>query len=251
MRCGRGARAGRCSSCCARTPRSPAGWARQRLGRAVRPRPPLAHVDLIFARVFGAGGNAPERCCLAVATLLAGHGRGACRDAAGSGAGGQAGAAGGRRSSRSACWRRWPAATTGSIWRRPPSSRTAGSCALALPEAVPAVATLEQWSDGPLVAGYGTTYRVLIVDERICGEALVAPLDDRVHPTAGPVARTAGGAPCRIWRRAPWKAAARPGFAAYAREGFPLMIGERRTPYFQVRQLRFDHYPAEPAPALP
>ena len=94
------------------------------------------------------------------------------------------------------------------------------------------------------MAGYGTTYRVLIVDERICGEALVAAwmgefalaraleLLERTLPALAPRAEQGCG---------------RQGFAAFAREGFPLMAGDRGTPFFQVRHLRFDHYPAETA----
>ena len=119
-----------------------------------------------------------------------------------------------------------------------------------LPPAPPApapVGTLEPWSDGPLVAGYGTSYRVLIEGERICGEALVVPwmagftkpltdaldLLERTLPALAPRA-SEGCAP--------------QGFAAFARDGFPMMIGDRQAPHFQASLLRFDHYPAEPVP---
>ena len=100
------------------------------------------------------------------------------------------------------------------------------------------------------MAGYGTTYRVLIVDERICGEALVASwMGEFTRPLARSLELLERTLPDLAPRAL--EGCGRPGFAAYAREGFPLMIGERRTPYFQVRQLRFDHYPAEPASARP
>ncbi|MFL5333710.1 MAG: hypothetical protein ACJ8H8_11145 [Geminicoccaceae bacterium] len=114
-----------------------------------------------------------------------------------------------------------------------------------LPEQTPA-GTLEPWSDGPVVAGYGTTYQVLIVGERICGEALVVAwmaeftrplaraleLLERTLPSLAPRAELGCG---------------RLGFAAFAREVFPLMAGDKGAPFFQVRQLRFDYYPAETA----
>jgi hypothetical protein len=114
-----------------------------------------------------------------------------------------------------------------------------------LPEQAPA-GTLEQWSDGPVVAGYGTTYRVLIVGERICGEALVvAWMAESTRPLARALELLERTLPALAPRAE--QGCGRPGFAAFAREGFPLMAGDRGTPFFQVRQLRFDHYPAETA----
>ena len=118
-----------------------------------------------------------------------------------------------------------------------------------LPEQVPA-GTLEQWSDGPLVAGYGTSYGVLIQGQKICGEALVVPWMARfTGPLTGALELLERTLPALSPRAS--EGCAPQGFAAFARDGFPLMIGDRQAPRFQVRLLRFDHYPAEPAPGPP
>ena len=114
------------------------------------------------------------------------------------------------------------------------------------------IGTLEPWSDGPLVAGYGTSYGVLIQGQKICGEALVVPWMARfTGPLTGALELLERTLPALAPRAS--QGCAPQGFAAYARDGFPLMIGDRQAPHFQVRLLRFDHYPAEsaPAPAAP
>lgn len=117
------------------------------------------------------------------------------------------------------------------------------------PQPAPA-GTLEPWSDGPMVAGYGTSYRVLIQGQRICGEALVVPwMAGFTRPLARSLELLERTLPALAPRAL--EGCDHPGFAAFAGDGFPLMIGARHAPYFQVRQLRFDHYPAEPAAGPP
>jgi hypothetical protein len=103
--------------------------------------------------------------------------------------------------------------------------------------------TLEQWSEGPIVAEYGTTYHVLIGGERICGEVLASswmaaftePLVRAIEllqsalPALAPQAQGGCGAI---------------GFRSYAANGFPLLAGYQGRPVFRVTRLRFDHYPA-------
>ncbi len=109
---------------------------------------------------------------------------------------------------------------------------------------------LEHWSAGPPVAGHASTYHVLKVGETICGEVLasawmtpfLAPivrameLMQRVSPALRPVAREGCGVI---------------PFTAYARNGWPLMVGWRDEPVFRTSTVRFDHYPDDALFALP
>ena len=110
--------------------------------------------------------------------------------------------------------------------------------------------TLEQWSEGPVVADYGTTYHVLIVGERICGEAMVVPWMTRfTQPLARSLILLERTLPELAPRPEP--GCGRLGFAAFERNGFPMIAGVRAQPLFQVARLRFDHYPSEADFALP
>jgi hypothetical protein len=121
----------------------------------------------------------------------------------------------------------------------------------ALPDGVPfRPFALEQWSQGPMIAGHGSTYHVLIMDERICGEVLASPwmtsfteplvrtieLLQRVEPGLAPPTNGAYGAV---------------GFGVYASDGFPLMAGLKDDPVFRVEALHFDHQPLESLFVLP
>ena len=102
--------------------------------------------------------------------------------------------------------------------------------------------SLRKWSAGPQVAGHASTYHVLQVGERICGEVLasswMAPfiepitrsleLMQRIEPGLEPVDRAECG-------RIP--------FAVYARNGWPLMAGWADEAAFLTETVRFDHYP--------
>lgn len=102
--------------------------------------------------------------------------------------------------------------------------------------------SLRKWSAGPQVAGHASTYHVLQVGERICGEVLasawMAPfiepitrsfeLMQRIEPGLRPVDRAECGAI---------------PFAVYARNGWPLMAGWADEAAFLTETVRFDHYP--------
>lgn len=102
--------------------------------------------------------------------------------------------------------------------------------------------SLRQWSPGPQVAGHASTYNVLQVGERICGEVLVSgwmtpfiepvirslELMQRVAPGLAPEDRAECGAI---------------PFAVYARNGWPLMAGWVDEAAFLTETIRFDHYP--------
>lgn len=110
--------------------------------------------------------------------------------------------------------------------------------------------SLEEWSEGPLVAGHGTTYHVLIIDEQLCGEVLSSPwmkgftdplihaldLLERSEPRLAPAAQDRCG-------RIP--------LTTYAADGFPMMASYRKQPAFKVVRLRFDHRPAAELFATP
>lgn len=101
---------------------------------------------------------------------------------------------------------------------------------------------LEQWSDGPLVADYGTTYHVLIGGERICAEVLSSPwMTGFTEPLVRAVERLQATVPTLAPR--PQGECGTIGFRSYAADGFPLMAGYRGQPVFRVTRLRFDHYP--------
>jgi len=104
--------------------------------------------------------------------------------------------------------------------------------------------TLEQWSEGPLVAGYGTTYHVLIRGERICGEVLSSPW---MTSFTEPLVRSLELLQAVLPILAPPRQGdcGTVGIRAYAGDGFPLMASYRGDPVFEVTLLRFDHYPTE------
>jgi hypothetical protein len=102
--------------------------------------------------------------------------------------------------------------------------------------------SLRKWSAGPQVAGHASTYHVLQVGERICGEVLASSwmtpfiepitrsleLMQRVEPDLHPVDRAECGAI---------------PFDVYARNGWPLMAGWSDEAAFLTETVRFDHYP--------
>lgn len=102
--------------------------------------------------------------------------------------------------------------------------------------------SLRKWSAGPQVAGHASTYNVLQVGERICGEVLASSwmtpfiepitrsleLMQRVEPDLHPVDRAECGAI---------------PFDVYARNGWPLMAGWSDEAAFLTETVRFDHYP--------
>jgi hypothetical protein len=119
--------------------------------------------------------------------------------------------------------------------------------------AAPPEYRLSRWSTGPLIAGYGTTYNVLMLDATICGEVLAAPwMAAFLQPAVQAIAQLQQ----EDRRLAP---VARPDcgaipFQAFAANGFPLMAGWKDEPVFVTSRLRFDHQPPpelvpEPAPA--
>lgn len=101
---------------------------------------------------------------------------------------------------------------------------------------------LKKWSAGPQVAGHASTYHVLQVGERICGEVLASAwmtpfiepitrsleLMQRVEPALRPIDRAECGAI---------------PFTVYARNGWPLMAGWVDDAAFLTQTVRFDHYP--------
>ena len=124
--------------------------------------------------------------------------------------------------------------------------------AAAMPDPAPAPPgfALEQWSEGPLVAGNGSTYHVVIIDERICAEVLASPW---MGPFTAPLVRA-----IELLQRIAPQLAPRPhepcgkvGFAIYAGDGFPLMAAFKGEPLFEVTLLRFDHRPPDVASRCP
>lgn len=104
--------------------------------------------------------------------------------------------------------------------------------------------TLEQWSEGPLVAGYGTTYHVLIGGERICGEVLSSPwMTSFTEPLVRSLELLQAALPALAPQ--PQGDCGTIGLRAFAADGFPLLAGYRGRPVFKVTLLRFDHYPTE------
>ena len=101
---------------------------------------------------------------------------------------------------------------------------------------------LRKWSAGPQVAGHASSYNVLQVGERICGEVLASAwmtpfiepitrsleLMQRVEPDLRPKDRAECGAI---------------PFNVYARNGWPLMAGWSDEAAFLTEIVRFDHYP--------
>ena len=99
---------------------------------------------------------------------------------------------------------------------------------------------VEPFGPGPMVAGHGSTYHVLFVEERVCAEAMVsgwmAPfLDPAVRAIA--LLEGLGGPP-------PQDACAAIPFTTYAAAGWPLMSGKADHPTFVTKSIRFDYDPA-------
>jgi hypothetical protein len=107
---------------------------------------------------------------------------------------------------------------------------------------------LTRWSNGPPVAGYGSSYNVLTLDETICGEVLAAAW---MEPFLAPAVRALALAQASDPRLAakPREGCGAIPFATYGYNGFPLMAGWRDEPVFVAQQIRFDHpTPAELRP---
>lgn len=99
---------------------------------------------------------------------------------------------------------------------------------------------LSDWSEGPPVAGHGSRYNVLQIDETICGEVLASgwmaefmrevqrsiELVQRVDRRLRPVNRKDCGAI---------------PFNAFATNGWPLLAGWKDETVFRADTLRFDH----------
>jgi hypothetical protein len=107
---------------------------------------------------------------------------------------------------------------------------------------------LTRWSNGPPVAGYGSSYNVLTLDETICGEVLAAAwMEAFLAPAVRALALVQGSDPRLAAKRRDGCGAI--PFATYAYNGFPLMAGWRDEPVFVTRRIRFDHpTPAELQP---
>jgi hypothetical protein len=109
---------------------------------------------------------------------------------------------------------------------------------------------LRQWSNGPPVAGYGSFYNVLKLQDRICGEVLASRwMSEFVQPIVRAV---------QIVQRLDERVAPkrRDGcgaipFEAFARNGWPLMAGWKDDTTFLTRTLRFDYPPPEALLTLP
>ena len=107
---------------------------------------------------------------------------------------------------------------------------------------------LTRWSGGPSVAGYGSNYNVLTLDETICGEVLAAPWMEEFLAPAVRALALVQRSDARIAPKKREGCGAIP-FAVYAYNGFPLMAGWRDEPVFVTRRIRFDHpTPAELQP---
>lgn len=122
---------------------------------------------------------------------------------------------------------------------------------VSLSGAAPAAAEpyrLTRWSNGPPVAGYGSSYNVLTLDEAICGEVLAAPwMEAFLAPAVRALALAQVSDP-RLAAKKREGCGAIP-FATYAYNGFPLMAGWRDAPVFVTERIRFDHpTPAELQP---
>lgn len=99
---------------------------------------------------------------------------------------------------------------------------------------------LSDWSEGPPVAGHGSRYNVLQIDETICGEVLASrwmsdfmreiqqsiELIQRVDQRLQPIPRESCGAV---------------PFLAFTRNGWPLMVGWKDVTVFQADVLKFDY----------
>jgi hypothetical protein len=120
-----------------------------------------------------------------------------------------------------------------------------------LATAAPAAAEpyrLTRWSNGPTVAGYGSSYNVLTLDETICGEVLAAPWMEEFLAPAVRALALVQRSDLRLAAKQREGCGAIP-FATYAYNGFPLMAGWRDAPVFVAQRIRFDHpTPAELQP---
>lgn len=105
----------------------------------------------------------------------------------------------------------------------------------------PAPYRIERFGSGPMVAGHGSTYHVLFVDDRVCAEVLVSSW---MRPFVDPAVRAlalleqiegaeaAAGDPCT---RIP--------FTTLAAAGWPLLVGKIDRPTFETEAIRFDYVP--------
>ena len=110
---------------------------------------------------------------------------------------------------------------------------------------------LTRWSAGPPVAGYGSSYNVLTLDQTICGEVLAAPWMQEFLAPAVRALALVQHSDSRLAAKRREGCGAIP-FATYAYNGFPLMAGWRDEPVFVTERIRFDHpTPAELQPSPP
>ena len=99
---------------------------------------------------------------------------------------------------------------------------------------------LAEWSPGPPVAGHGSRYNVLQLGERICGEVLASRW---MLEFLEPIVRSV-----EIMQKLVRSIRPRPRgqcgaipFTAYARNGWPLMVGWKDATTFLTTTMRFDH----------
>lgn len=109
---------------------------------------------------------------------------------------------------------------------------------------------LQHWYGGPMVAGHGSTYHILKLDEAICGEVAAS---EWMKPFLEPAIRAVELVQ-RLDRRIGPKRREGCGavpFEAYARNGFPLMAGWKDEPFWVTERIRFDHQPGPRTFELP
>ena len=106
---------------------------------------------------------------------------------------------------------------------------------------------LDPWGPGPVIAGYPTTYHVVMDGARICAEVLVSDREDGFMADAMQaldllqrLEAGAGDDPC-----------AEPPFAAYAAGGWPIMAGLIDRALFETVSVSLGYAPAEGELALP
>jgi hypothetical protein len=101
---------------------------------------------------------------------------------------------------------------------------------------------LRRWSNGPLVAGYGTDYHVLMLDETVCGEVLTAPwMTPFLEPVLKALALLQAEEPAL--HPTPRDGCGALPLGLFATNGFPLMAGWRDSAVLLTTRLRFDHPP--------
>ncbi len=99
---------------------------------------------------------------------------------------------------------------------------------------------LEQWSRGPAVAGYASTYNVLQLGESICAEVLASRwMTEFVEPVVQAISLLQRIEPAL--RPKPRPGCGAVPFEVYARNGWPLMAGYRDAAIFRTESIRFDH----------